>query len=238
MLTSLKGKLLNNVSKIGLLSPTSDEESVGSPSVALNTGAAILSHFQQEWAELHELNEDNAKNAAVLAETISSMHGKINKNYNNIVEITQILSAPPTLNKSVEHCLSQIRNLQQSFENTERNLLDLEDAIETLELQKRKVDHKYQLALYKEKRLANFEKSRTDLAAKHAQNLVEQELKQKKMLEERQQAFEEAFNNDLETYKSLGTIPKIETNVQASALLEEIQLDLDQQDLETFLNAN
>lgn len=54
---------------------------------------------------------------------------------------------------------------------------------------------------------ANFEKLRMELAAKHTQSVMEQELKQKRMLEERQQAFEEAFNNDLEIYKSLGTIP-------------------------------
>jgi len=235
-LTSLKGKLLN-VSKIGLLSPTSEEVPVATPPAVVNAGTAILTHFQQQWAELHELNEDNAKNAAKLAESISIVHAKVSRDYNNIVEITQLLNAPPTLDKSVDSCLAQIRQLQHSFETTERSLLDLEDAIEALELEKKKVDHKYQLALYKEKKLLNFEKARSDLQTKHTQTLMDQEIKQKKMLEERQQVFAEAFSNDLETYRSLGTIPKIETNVQSSALLEEIQLDLDQQDLETFLNA-
>lgn len=235
MFTSLKGKLLN-VSKIALLSPTTEEKSVNSPFIDVKAGSEILSHFQQEWAELHEINEQNAKSGAKLAESINEMHTKINNDYSNVVEIIQLLNAPQTINKSIESCLSQIRNLHDSFEKTEKGLIDLEETIEKLELEKIKVDHQYQLTLYKEKKLANFEKLRAELSAKHTESVLEQEFKQKRMLEERQQAFEEAFNNDLETYKSLGSIPKIETKVQPSALLEEIQLDLDQQDLETFLN--
>ncbi|KAF2885236.1 hypothetical protein ILUMI_20955 [Ignelater luminosus] len=236
MLTTLKGKLLH-VSKIGLLSPTNEEKPIQKPSIDLNAGAEILSHFQQEWAELHELNENNARKATTLAETINNMHDKINKDYNNIIDIIHIVNGKPSLNKSIDKCAVQLQQLHESFQNTEESLINLEQIIDKIELEKKKVDHKYQLTLYKEKKLANFEKLRTELAVKHAQSVMDQELKQKKMLEERQQAFEEAFNNDLETYKSLGTIPKIETKVQTSALLEEIQLDLDQQDLETFLNS-
>ncbi|KAK5647319.1 hypothetical protein RI129_002211 [Pyrocoelia pectoralis] len=236
MLTSLKGKLLN-VGKIGLLSPTSEEEPIKSPSKNLSAGTDILTHYQEQWAELHSLNEDNANNAAILAEKINTLHTKTSIDYTNIVEITQLLNATPTINKSIEMCCQQIKNLHKSFESVEKGVLDLEDLIERIELERRKVEHKYQLALYKEKKMAHFEKVRMEMATKHTQIVADHESKQKRFLEERQQVFQDAFNDDLRTFKSLGSIPKIETNNQSgSALLEEIQLDLDQQDLESFLN--
>ncbi|KAF5299555.1 hypothetical protein FQR65_LT09360 [Abscondita terminalis] len=237
MLSSLKGRLIN-VSKLTLLSPTNEDELVkAAPTIELNAGADILTHFQKQWADLHNLNEENATNAAKLADTIEILHTKISTEHANIIEMIQILNATPTINKSIESCCQQLKDLQKSFDKTEKGILDLEDVIERLELERRKVEHKYQLALYKEKKLAFFEKARADLAAKHSQMVAEKEMKQRKVLEERQQAFQDAFNNDLATFKTLGNIPKIEKNtVQPSALLEEIQLDLDQQDLETFLN--
>ncbi|KAK4885696.1 hypothetical protein RN001_001967 [Aquatica leii] len=238
MLTSLKGRFLN-VSKISLLSPTSEEETVKTtPTIALNAGGEILSHFQEQWAELHNLNEENAANAAKLADQINVLHSKTSTEHANIIEMIQILNSTPTINKSIENCFQQIKDLQESFVKIEKGILDLEDVVERVELEKRKVEHKYQLALYKEKKIAYFEKIRSELAAKHSEMVTEKESKQRKVLEERQQAFQEAFNSDLATFKSLGTIPKIEKNtLQSSALLEEIQLDLDPQDLETFLNS-
>lgn len=156
MLTSLKGKLLH-VSKIGLLSPTSEEKPIQKPSIDLNAGAEILSHFQQEWAELHELNEHNAKNASALAETINNMHEKINKDYNNIVDIVHIVNGNPSLDKSIDKCVVQLQQLHKSFQNTEKSLINLEQIIDKIELEKKKTDHKYQLALYKEKKLGEYE---------------------------------------------------------------------------------
>lgn len=236
MLTTLKGKLLTNVSKLTLLNTSTEEEPIENPNIPLNSGADILTHFQKEWVELHEINEENAKNANSLAQTINNLHKKVSKDYSNVIEINQLLNTPPLLNKTIDVCFKQIKDLQKSFENTEKGLLDLEDAIERLELEKGKIEHKYQLALYKEKKLANLEKVREELATKQAHKLMEEEVRQRKILEERRQVFHDAFNSDLETYKSLGSIPKIKTNVQPSALLEEIQLDLDRNDLESFLN--
>ena len=42
---------------------------------------------------------------------------------------------------------------------------------------------------------------------KHTKNIMESELKQKQLLEERQQVFEAAFKNDLTMYKQCGELP-------------------------------
>lgn len=47
--------------------------------------------------------------------------------------------------------------LEGVFEEVEDALMNLEDVIEIQELQERQLDHRFQLAMYKEKKLADFE---------------------------------------------------------------------------------
>lgn len=51
----------------------------------------------------------------------------------------------------------------------EHNLLQLEDIVETQELQERQLDHRFQLAMYKEKKLQELERVR---GMSHPQNFI------------------------------------------------------------------
>lgn len=46
------------------------------------------------------------------------------------------------------------------FDEVEHNLLQFEDIVETQEHQERQLDHRFQLALYKEKKLQELERVR------------------------------------------------------------------------------
>ena len=50
--------------------------------------------------------------------------------------------------------------LQGLFEDVETSLFQLEDMVETQELQERQLDHRFQFALYKEKKLGELESVR------------------------------------------------------------------------------
>ncbi len=50
-----------------------------------------------------------------------------------------------------------IVNVQCAFEETEAALLMLEDMVETQELREKQLDHRFQLALYQEKRASELQ---------------------------------------------------------------------------------
>lgn len=97
--------------------------------------------------------------------------------------------------------------LEEAFEELEAALFTLEDLNETLELQSQQLDHRFQLALYKEKKLSELDNVRTKLASDHSDRVMQQELKQQKTLKERQDTFDEVFRGELENYKATGTVP-------------------------------
>ena len=117
------------------------------------------------------------------------------------------------------------------FEEVEGALYRLEDLNEMLDLQSRELDHRFQLALYKEKKLIELNNFKSKyvrwksaccsiniyfkliflakLANEHTERLSQHELNQQKKLKERRETFEEAFKEDLEEYKTTGSIPSM-----------------------------
>lgn len=155
MFGNLKERLINVSKNVKLFSePKTPQAPSISSSVNLNAGARILNHYQVQWQQLHEINEDNAKNAAELADIIFTMHEKISVDQRNINDIINLVDGgSQNLSKGVEHCLEQVQQLTESFETVESSLLQLENLIENLELQEKQLEHRFQLALYKERKL-------------------------------------------------------------------------------------
>jgi len=109
--------------------------------------------------------------------------------------------------------------------------------IETQELREKELDHRFQLALYGEKRLGELEDLKAQLTDDHLRKIREFEKKKEALLKEKQDQLQQAFNKDLQQYKSAGIVPKSTStpSVQSTPSLEEIMLNEDTHELESFL---
>ncbi|EZA51223.1 dysbindin protein homolog isoform X2 [Ooceraea biroi] len=202
--------------------------------VNYNAGADILHHFQLQWNELHELAEENAGKAQEADVSISSIYEKLQQEWNNVTCLNNTLAYIPKINNAIQDLMDQIGNLQEMFEEVEGALYRLEDLNEMLDLQSRQLDHRFQLAMYKEKKLIELNNFKTKLTNDHIQRVSQYELKQQKKLKERRETFEEAFKEDLEEYKATGSIPKLPVSSQGPSL-DEIVLDIDSKMFDEFL---
>ncbi|XP_018327840.1 uncharacterized protein LOC108738767 [Agrilus planipennis] len=236
MFSNIKEKILDFSKSVYFLSTDSDTSEPNNSDINLHAGSEILTYFRKHWFDLRQISEENAKSAEKVAVVIDKMQTKVSLYHKNLTFIIDLLVLRPNLNDSVEHCVSQISDLQNSFESVEKALIGLEDLIEKNELQKKKLEHERQLMLYKERKLENLEIKRNDFANKHAKKFMTSQLQQKKMLEEKQKVYQEAFMKDLQIARTQGNAQNPSSKPsQPSALLEEIQLDLNQEELDAFL---
>jgi hypothetical protein len=232
-LSTIRDKLLNVTKTVPLFSSNSDKGCVQCE-VNLNAGSEILTHFQNEWEVLHNTNEDNAKKAAAAAATIAKITHKIDRDKQSLSVMTHLLTNS-NLKLNIANCTKQIERLYGSFHEVEEGLLHLEDLIDNIQFENMKKEHRYHLKQYKLRKDESLKAVEASLKAKHENRLAEHELKKKKELEERRQVFDEAFKNDVESFKISGTIPKLDLpKKQPSALLEEIQIDYDENELDQF----
>lgn len=149
MFTNLK-KAFTKVSKNVNLSK--NQETANAKPTGNDIGAAILSRFQESWAEIHELNEENAIEAQNCAKKISDIHRKLVKSKESIEQITNII-AEPCVRNGIDKCACQILMLCKSCEEIEKELLHFEDLIEQVNLEQMKAEHVAQLQVYKVKRV-------------------------------------------------------------------------------------
>lgn len=142
MLSNIKNKLVSATKNVGLLKDEEKQEKTSSNLNEINTaGAKILSNFQQQWAEIHELNEQNASAVQNVATQISNMHLAVYKTASNIAEMNKILNSAKSFKSIADSCVSQLKQLQNSAENVEKSLILLEDLTDQVELERMKIKY-------------------------------------------------------------------------------------------------
>lgn len=237
MFTGIRDKILNVRKNVSLF--TSDDTATKSketPIINQYAGAKLLDHFQNQWVEIHNSNEENARAAENVATEINNISEKITTSKKNIDLITHVLTNS-NLISNITQCLNQVKELYGVSESLERKLVHLEDLLDQAEFEKMTKQHRFHLDNYKERKQETLNKLSSTLEEEYKKKVEQHDNKKKLILEERQKVFQEAFKSDIEVYKSLGTIPKLEIpKNQNGALLEEIQLDFDQNELEKFFN--
>ncbi|KAL1500767.1 hypothetical protein ABEB36_006212 [Hypothenemus hampei] len=204
--------------------------------IDLCAGSRILQHFQNHWRALHDLNEQNAKSAQDVAENIEEIVENVTKSKSNIELISHIIKT--VIPTGVTQCLEQLETLYTTCEAVEEKLVNLEILLDDLEFEQMVKRHKDLLADYKVKKQESLNDLKRTLEDEYQKKALVVEASKKVHLEERQKVFQEAFKHDLNVFKTLGTIPKVAlpSGSQTSAILEEIQLDFDETELESFFN--
>lgn len=91
---------------------------------------------------------------------IGKLHKRLEKQWRDVGQTGTVLARMPEVIHSVNELSERIFALGELFDTVEKALMQLEDLVETRELQDRQLDHRFQLALYKEKKLSMLENVR------------------------------------------------------------------------------
>uniref|UniRef100_V5HYV6 Putative distrobrevin binding protein 1 n=1 Tax=Ixodes ricinus TaxID=34613 RepID=V5HYV6_IXORI len=209
-LHSVQQDLSLSLRNLTLGDPSLPKAGPGCERKLVNAGAELLHHYQSRWEELHGYNEANARQAELAG----------------IQQLCLQVAQLPKLQQGVQQLMNTIGELEGMFEEVELRLVSLEDVIETQALQERQLDERFKLALYGEKRKGHFESLQEKLEDDHLLMVHQLEEKERAVLRERQQAFSEVFQEDLEAYRAQGRIQRIE------ACPEQQRVDLEDIDLE------
>ncbi|XP_022205176.1 dysbindin protein homolog [Nilaparvata lugens] len=208
--------------------------------VNINAGGEILQHYQRKWNELHAIAEENAIKAQDVDDCISSLEMNVTKKLTSIENLNSQLVRIPQVIDGVHSLIRNIGTLQNSIDKVEKLLIQLEDIVETQHMQEEQLEKRFELAMYREKKLADLDNVRSNLSVEHAVKLSRHEKRLSAEQKEKQATYGEAFKNDIEHYKKFGSIPHQKT-IQSANLtetppclsLEEVVLD-DNQDREAL----
>lgn len=131
-----------------------DKQKVHSESkVNYGAGGELLEKYQKDWAELHANADTNAKAAEQADKLILELLEIANMRFQSTHEMVQTLTHLPSLTVAVAQCMDSVRNVHSLLNTVEEELVEFEDIVERNKIEKWKLDHHYQLTLYKEKKM-------------------------------------------------------------------------------------
>ena len=145
--------------------------------------------------------------AAELDERILEARKTAEKRLTDILDLNASLAIIPSIVDQFKACTEMIDEISSSMAEVEKKLMNLEDLVEVLQLQERQLDRRFEMAMYKEKKMAELDLVREKLAKEHAENVGRHEKGMMRIQQERQLVFQDAFQDDLKHYKETGSIP-------------------------------
>uniref|UniRef100_A0A0K8TQJ6 Putative dysbindin protein isoform x1 n=1 Tax=Tabanus bromius TaxID=304241 RepID=A0A0K8TQJ6_TABBR len=238
--------LSENLSNSYLKSPSPSFEvnkaEYGIPSdVNLNAGCNLLQKNEDTWKDMHEMNEKNAMTASSIDKSITRIKDSTAKTYVDLTDLNVCLASLPKIEDELNKCMEMISNIGSQCQNFDMKLVELEDLMEEASLQENQLQHKFQMSMYKQKKMKELEEVRTRLATEHDENVRKYESELRKIQMERQAVFQDAFQKDVEMFMEKGVVPKVDhiskKATEVEVTLEEIVLDDadNNNDLENFL---
>lgn len=121
--------------------------------VNYGAGGELLKKYQENWVELHANADINARAADDVDKLILELHETTKQRLQSANELAQALAHLPNLTASVAQCMDGLKNVKNLLQDVEEQLVDFEDFVERNNMEKWKLDHHYQLSLYKEKKM-------------------------------------------------------------------------------------
>lgn len=175
--------------------------------VNLNAGSRILDYNQEVWADVRSLNVKNAALAAEFDERIMNVTKTCKARLTSMSDLNVTLASIPNIVTHLKSCTDTIEQIRTNMAGVERKLMALQDLVEVLELQDRQLNRRFDMAMQREKKMAELNELREDLTTRHARNEAKHERSLKQIQLERQKVFDAEFQKDLSEYKEKGQLP-------------------------------
>lgn len=188
-------------------------------SINLSAGFRQLDKNQDQWQSIRSMNEKNGNMAAELDERITSARNISEQRLTSIKDLNMTLSVLPSIVDQLKTAREMIEEINSTAVEVEEKMMQLQDLVEVLDLQEKQLDMRFELAMFKEKKMAELEVVRERLSKEHVENVVRYEKGLRKVQQERQLVFQDAFQDDLKYYKETGSVPSERSVVYSSFLI-------------------
>ncbi|XP_077383963.1 dysbindin-A-like isoform X2 [Festucalex cinctus] len=204
-----------------------------------SAGLDILSRYEESWFLLHKKTKDCAQVAEAVDGDVVMLSAHWEKRRSALTQLQEQLQSLPAFIAELDAITASIAHLEGDFEEMESKLVFLETLCCQCEQQTLKQHHIHQSEDYKKKKRRELETLEVELNTEHAQKVVKLEQARQQKLRERQKVYEEAFNQDLEKYRSTGYLQHREPSEADVVVLDHMTVTnlSDQEALDDFLNS-
>ncbi|XP_055843070.1 dysbindin protein homolog [Episyrphus balteatus] len=217
------------------LDTSSDHELGIPPEINIAAGSELLQKYEDAWRNTYEANKANVEVAKNITETIDRLQQRMQARQVNMNDLMTCLAGLPAIEENLKASLDKFNEIESLGIELEEKIADLSDVTKMLDEQEQIMKNNLEA---KRMEMVELEAEQLKKAEEQKLKIQHEEDKLKRLQQERQAAFDDAFQSDMQVYKQTGAVTKIELKGARVMTLEEIDLDNDgtMNDLEDFLN--
>ena len=173
-----------------------------------NAGGRLLAHFQEQWAEMHESTAENSVLATSLNRKLQELAKICKDRHKGVEDFYKEFQGLPSLLKSVEQAKENVKEIGSTIEKVEQSLNELEYSCALLENARKKGVMRVRYEGFIQEKEEEVAKLQKQVDAE--KELVEQKNEEINIgsARERQQTFEDMFNQQVTEYKSKGRLER------------------------------
>lgn len=218
----------------GLKSQFSGEVEQDEALVNLRAGSKILSHYQSAWRALHDNADLVARKADNADRDVRRVAAEYDRQWRHVSRMTGLVVTIPEINTQIRGVMDSLGQLENLFMEVEVALLALEDTIDARDAQEKQLEQRFQLAIYQERRRQELDELEARLEMEYQKRIRERELVESNEKRARQAVYQAKFEEDMTRFTETGFL-EVPLNRPSDVSLESIDLDADDQNLESFL---
>lgn len=132
-----------------------DTATLSNPLLNINfeAGCKYLELRENQWKEIHKMNDDNALKAEEIDENIKSIKETSERVLIEVNDFNVMLTSLPTVSQTLKLCTEIATEVAKNCRRVEKELVVLEDIQDRLNLEADKRKHHLEMAVYKERKL-------------------------------------------------------------------------------------
>ena len=209
--------------------PSSSSKAIG-PKVNQDVGGELLTHFKEEWAQIHHSTECASKTAAEMDVGLKQLNQSVSRSHVILSRCREEFQHLRDIVEALDEAQSKVEAISGLIEQVEQDLANYSLAKAELKTERQK----HSILRQQEKDIVN-ERSKIEHLRKVLLN--EQKLSisvkhevESKELKERQQAFQELFDKQMADYRTRGEVSQpigevCEARERSASHLEEIVIE-------------
>lgn len=121
--------------------------------INFEAGCKYLESRENQWKEIHQMNDENASRADEIDATIKAVKETSARVLMEVNDFNVMLTSLPTVSQTLKVCTEMANELGTNCIIVEKQLVELEDLQDRLNLEAAKRKHHLEMAIYKEKKL-------------------------------------------------------------------------------------
>ena len=165
---------------------------------------------------------------------VSRVAAEYDRQWRHVSRMSSLVSTLPDINVQIQGVMNTLGQLENLFMELEVALLALEDTIDARDAQEKQLEHRFQMAIYQERRRQELEELESRLELDYQKRIKEKELAENAEKKARQAVYQAKFDDDMSRFTETGFLD-VPLNRPSDVSLESIDLDADDQNLESFL---